>query len=273
MISRLKRIGNLFLTGVLLTGVLTGCSDQLSPKTIFSQMNESLSEVTSFANDVTIDVKLESVVHITESCLELQMQSTTDPEAGYVKGNALIRLDKTKLESPMEIYHVHEDGKKVTYSSLDNVWTKEVSSEDVSSSGISISQDFLRNMKNICEEFHLAEETVELYGKDCYEMYGQITGSDLKKLVGEEMLYGYGLIEIPDEKSLDELLIPITVDIYTEDLLPARIFVDMTDEMNELYDEFDGAMNVNDFTIDLKFLDYNEIGLITVPEEVKQAAM
>ena len=72
---------------------------------------------------------------------------------------------------------------------------------------------------------------------------------------------------------IDELPIPITIDVYTENMLPARIHVDMTDEMNDLYDQYGESMNVNDFSIDLKFSKYNEIDTITVPEEVKQAVL
>ncbi|MBO5460545.1 MAG: hypothetical protein J5983_01945 [Ruminococcus sp.] len=273
MNNRLKRVFGLLMTGMILAGGATGCADEITPKKIITAMGENIGGVTSFANDVTVDVKLESVVHITEACMELQMESTLEPKASHAQGTALVRLDDTKLESPMEIYYVTEDGGMATYSSLDQVWTKEVSGENNISTGITIDGDFLEKMEEVSDGFSLAEESVELGDKECYEMYGEMTVNDLKGLVGEEMLYGYGLIEIPEKDAVDELVIPVIFDVYKDELLPARIFVDMTDEMNVLYEEYGETMNVNDFTIDLKFLDYNQIEPIEVPEEVRKSVL
>lgn len=63
--------------------------------------------------------------------------------------------------------------------------------------------------------------------------------------LGEEMIQAYGLVDLPDQDALDTLEIPVTVDIYKKEKLPARIIVDMTDVMDELYQSFGKTTNVN----------------------------
>ena len=43
------------------------------------------------------------------------------------------------------------------------------------------------------------------------------------------MMRAFGLVELPEEDAISGLSVPITIDIYKEEMLPARIIVDMTD--------------------------------------------
>ena len=47
--------------------------------------------------------------------------------------------------------------------------------------------------------------------------------------------------------------------------------MDMTDVMNDLYDEYGKSTNVNDFTIQLGYTGFDNVGEIQVPQEVKDA--
>ena len=89
--------------------------------------------------------------------------------------------------------------------------------------------------------------------------------------LGEEMIQAYGLVDLPDQDALDTLEIPVTVDIYKKEKLPARIIVDMTDVMDELYQSFGKTTNVNFYNIELGNNGYDNVGQIQVPEDVKQA--
>ena len=265
-----KKCGAVLLICVLIVGVLSGCIRKTTPKTIVVEMVGNLSQVTSFANDISIDVKLEDVLHVTEACMDITMESTLNPKAGHAKGSASIKIFDTELESPLEIYQVIEDGENVTYSSLDNLWQRNVQ-EDSEVPGISIDGGMFQNLETLVEQFNLAETLVSVNDKECYEMYGEIKGTDLMSLVGEDLMSAYEIVEIPEKDAVNELLIPVTIDVYKEIMLPARIHVDMTDEMNDFYDEIGESMNVNDFSIDIKFSDYNEVDTITVPEEIKMS--
>lgn len=89
--------------------------------------------------------------------------------------------------------------------------------------------------------------------------------------LGREMIQAYGLVDLPDPEALDHLEIPVIVDIYQKERLPARIIVDMTDVMGELYDSYDKTTNVNFYNIELVYHGYDDVKPIQVPESVKQA--
>lgn len=265
-----KRYYTVFLGCLFVIGILSGCIGKTTPKTIVTKMVVNLSRVTSFANEISVDVKLEDIIHVTEVSMDMAMENTLDPKAGHAKGTAGVKIFDTELTSPLEIYQVIEDGQSVTYSGMDNIWQKTVSSDE-GITGFSLEGGLFQDLETLVDQFVLAEELVEVNGKECYEIYGEIKGEDLISLVGEDLLNAYGIVEIPEKEAVYELLIPITIDIYKEEMLPARIFVDMTDEMNAFYDIIKESMNVNDFTIDIHFLNYNEVGEITVPDEVKES--
>ena len=127
-------------------------------------------------------------------------------------------------------------------------------------------------MSNSVEDFEIADSMIEVNGEECYQMYGEVTGENLKGLIGGQMLNAYGLVKLPDEDAVSELVIPITFNIYKEKLLPARIVVDMSEAMNGLYDKFEKTTNVNSYSIKLDFDKYGTVEEIRVPEEVKAAA-
>jgi len=68
------------------------------------------------------------------------------------------------------------------------------------------------------------------------------------------------------------LKIPVIFEIYKDEMLPARILVDMSDVLNELYESYGETSKVNLYSIDLKFTDFDQVDAIEVPEEVKEAA-
>lgn len=265
-----RKYYTVLLVCLFVIGILSGCIKKTTPKTIVTKMVVNLSRVTSFANDISVDVKLEDIIHVTEVSMDMAMENTLDPKAGHAKGTAGVKIFNTELTSPLEIYQVIEDGQSVTYSGMDNIWQKTVSSDE-GITGFSLDGGLFQELETLVDQFSLSEEPVEVNGKECYEIYGEIKGEDLISLVGEDLMNAYGIVEIPEKEAVYELLIPITIDIYKEEMLPARIFVDMTDEMNAFYDNIKESMNVNDFTIDIHFLNYNEVGEITVPDEVKES--
>lgn len=232
-------------------------------------MSQNLKDVESFSNTVKADIKMEDVVHVTEVSMDMKMENTLEPRAGHARGTANVNFRGVRLSSDMEIYQVKEEEEYVTYSSMDGVWSREASKEE-KTSGLSLDSGMLQKMGEATDSFHIAEETVDVNGKECYQMYGEVTGEEIMGLLGKEMIHAYGLVEIPDEEAIADLTVPVTFDIYKEEILPARIIVDMTDVLNDLYDEYGETTDVNDFTVELGFTEYNSVGKILVPEEVKE---
>ena len=123
----------------------------------------------------------------------------------------------------------------------------------------------------VLEEFRLADEPVTVEGKDCYQMYGDVKGEDLMGLLGRDMINAFGLVDLPSEEAVKELEVPVIFDIYIDEMLPARIIVDMSGVLNELYDSYGETTKVNLYSIELVFTDYDQTEKITVPQEVRDA--
>lgn len=180
-----------------------------------------------------------------------------------------MKLNDNLVSSNMEIYQVEEGDKYVTYSSLYEQWSRTESENSASSGGTET--DFFQSARAEIEDFTLARQPVKVREKTCYEIYGDMQGKKLMDFLGEEMIQAYGLVDLPDQDALDTLEIPVTVDIYKKEKLPARIIVDMTEIMDELYQSYGKTTNVNFYNIELVYQGYDDVKPIQVPESVKQA--
>lgn len=243
----------------------------MTPRKLMSSVSKNMLDITSFSNDVNLDIELEDVLHTTAVSMDITMENTLKPKAGHALGTAHLKLRGAELEGVLEIYQVEEDGQNVVYSSLDGNWTREAS-DQAKTSGMTLDSSLFAQMEKSMDDFRIAEQTVEVNGRECYQMYGEVSGKDLMGLVGSGMINAYGLVKLPDESAVLESMIPITFDVYQDEMLPARIIVDMTDVMNGLYDQFDHSTNVNNFVIKLAFTGYNQVEEIRVPEEISGRA-
>lgn len=261
----------LVLTVGFCASLICGCSGKMTPKKMMKQVEKNLSEVTSFANKVEMDIKMEELVHYTKVTMDMEMENTMEPKAGHARGTAEVTMRGVSLNSEMEIYQVAEDGNQVTYSGLDGQWSQETAEK--STGGIALDKNLFSEMGDSIDSFRLAEQPVEVDGKECYEMYGNVTGKELTGVLGSQMIHGFGLVELPDDSAVAQLEIPVIFDIYHEEMLPARMIVDMTEVLNELYDTLGESTDVTHYVIVLSFMEYNQIDEITVPEEVKNCAV
>ena len=73
-------------------------------------------------------------------------------------------------------------------------------------------------------------------------------------------------------KKLSKYIIEQNNDIYKEELLPAKIVVDMSDVIGDLYKSYGETTKVNLYSIVLQFTDYNKVDEIHVPDEIKNSA-
>ena len=268
MKNNLKRIVILFLAMTICFGTITGCSGRLTPKKLMKNITKNLKLIKSVSNSMNMNVELEDVFDTTRITMDMLMENTVDPQAGHASGAAHVKMNETEVGSDIEIYQVNEDGAFVTYSSMYGQWSRESAENSKKST---FNGNLFEEAGESIESFRLAEQNVTVEEQECYEMYGDISGKELLGFMGLEMMGAFGLVEIPDPDAIMKLQIPVIIDVYKEEMLPARVIVDMTDVMNELYDEYGKSTNVNDFTIKLGYTGFDQVEKIEVPTEVLQA--
>lgn len=268
MRKNVKKAGSVILLLICCMLLSVGCSGKLTPKKLMSAVSENLADEKSVTNTLNMYIELEDVLDIMKISMDMQMENTVSPKAGHAKGTAEVDLSGTKVGSDIEIYQVNEGDEYVTYSSMYDKWSREISD---SSQESTFNGNIFEEAGDSIKSFHIAEQTTKFHDKECYQMYGDIAGKELLQFMGLDMMGAFGLVEIPDKDAMAELTIPVTIEVYKEEMLPARIIVDMTDVMNNLYDKYDEPTNVNDFTIELGYKGFNEVEEIQVPQEVKDA--
>ena len=173
-----KRAGCLALM-VLSMCMLTACGEKMTPEKLMESMSTNMSGITSFANKVKLNFELEDVLYTTSVSMDISLESTSDPKAGHALGKAHIKMRGAELESVLEVYQVMEDGRRATYSSLDGNWSKEIS-EHTKGSVITIDNSLFSTMSDSVEDFEIADSMIEVNGEECYQMYGEVTGENLK---------------------------------------------------------------------------------------------
>lgn len=273
MTKLIKRACFMTMAFVLCIG-MAGCSSKLTPKKLMTSVEKNLAESKSVTNTLHSEVEMEGLVDLTRVTMDMTMENTVKPMAGHAQGITAVKMNDTNLASNIELYQVQEDGKDVTYSKMYDKWSRaeaDDSQEALDGIDSGLTGNIFEEAGDSLEEFRIAKEAVEVNEKQCYEMYGDITGGELLKFLGMDMMGAFGLVELPDNDVIMKMKIPVTIDIYQKEKLPARIIVDMTDVMNDLYDQYKKATNVNDFTIELVYTDFDQVKEIQVPQAVKDA--
>lgn len=267
--SKYAKKGFSIITLGIFCAILTmGCSSKMTPKKMMASVTENLAKVKSVTNTLSMDIELEDVLDTMKISMDMKMENTVKPKAGHAAGTAEVEFSGTKLGSDIEIYQVEEGAEAVTYSRMYDKWSREATDSTQKST---FNGNLFQEAGDSIETFRIAEQNVEVDQKECYQLYGNVTGKELLEFMGLDMMGAFGLVEIPDEDAIVNLSVPITIEVYKEEMLPARVIVDMTDVMNELYDKYDKSTNVNDFTIELGYTGFGEVKKIQVPDEVKEA--
>ncbi|MBU3875643.1 hypothetical protein HGO97_007440 [Faecalicatena sp. AGMB00832] len=268
MIKYVKKGQSIILLGILCTILTVGCSSKMTPKKMMASVSTNLAKAKSVTNTLRMDIELEDVLDTMKINMDMKMENTVKPKAGHALGSAEVEFGGTKLGSDIEIYQVNEGREAVTYSRMYDKWSREASDNSKKST---FNGNLFQEAGDSIESFRIAEQNVEVDHKECYQMYGNVTGKELLEFMGLDMMGAFGLVEIPDEDAITSLEVPVTIEVYKEDMLPARVIVDMTDVMNELYDKYDKSTNVNDFTIELGYTGFDDVKEILVPQEVKDS--
>ena len=150
-------------------------------------------------------------------------------------------------------------------------WTKEETDVEDSDSEDASTGDFEKIAEDIAKSadaFTLSEEKTEVDGKKCFELKGKIDGSEVSDLMEDEMMGDLSSAGM-DSEALDEVTIPCTMEIYEEDLLPAKISFDMKSAMADMAEE--SGLEINEFYMNVTYVEFDGVGEIKVPKDVIEA--
>ena len=166
-----------------------------------------------------------------------------------------------------EIYQTEEKDETVSYTNMQNTWSRSPAEDAEIELSPEIAEEIAEEFAEEAGSLTLEEETAEVNGKACYKLTGTVAGDVLEGVADAKMLNSLGLGGRLTEGALEQMRFPCEILVYQEELLPARIFVDLKESAAETLGF--GENEINTYYLDLTILEYNTAEKVQVPEEVR----
>lgn len=261
-----RKLMALGLTAVMAAGLLSGCGKKATPENLLRDMQKNAEKTESALLNFKMDVAMGDGTNDIGLGMDINMETTTEPEASHGKGTVSINMSGMDFSVETEMYSVKEGEEYVTYTLMEDQWTKEVTDDGEMTGEVDSIAD---NVEEYADQFELAEDLVTVNDKECFELSGELDGDLFSEMMQTDMLdslAGYGI----DEDTLSDMVFPCTIDIYKDSILPARLYFDMTESMAPLLE--DSGVTVSECYVDMTFMEYDTVEEITVPEEAVSSA-
>lgn len=235
---------------------------------VLRQSQENLANVSSYSG--SMDMKLGMAISMDGSTTDLNMgmngtyQSVKEPHGFYMNGS--LSLSILNLEEPFESYIVEEDGKTISYTKVYNEWS---STEGATSMATDYS-DLYGNLSGVA--YTMENQTSKYNDKEVYVLKAHIDGDNLGAVVGSAA----ALAGATDAQIVNGMIADITIQVYTDTMLPASTSVVFTRVEAEAAAPAEGETEaaieqtiLKSISLTMYYDDYNSITQIAVPEEAK----
>ena len=254
------------LTAAMAAGLISGCATKATPENLLRDMQKNAEKTESSLLSFKMEMAMGDGTTDISLGMDMNMETTTEPEAAHGKGTVSINMGGIDFSVETETYSVQEDDEYVTYTLIEDQWTKEVTDDGEITGEVESIAD---NMEEYADQFTLAEDLVTVNDKECFELTGELDGDLFSEMMQTDMtdsLAGYGI----DEETLSDMVFPCTIDIYKDSILPARLYFDMKDTMAPAME--DSGVTISECYVDMTFMEYDTVEEITVPEEAVSSA-
>lgn len=254
------------LTAAMTAGLISGCATKATPENLLRDMQKNAEKTESSLLSFKMEMAMGDGTTDISLGMDMNMETTTEPEAAHGKGTVSINMGGIDFSAETETYSVQEDDEYVTYTLIEDQWTKEVTDDGEITGEVESIAD---NMEEYADQFTLAEDLVTVNDKECFELTGELDGDLFSEMMQTDMtdsLAGYGI----DEEKLSDMVFPCTIDIYKDSILPARLYFDMKDTMTPAME--DSGVTISECYVDMTFMEYDTVEEITVPEEAVSSA-
>lgn len=254
---------------VMTATLVVGCGKKATPENLFKDMGKNLEKTKSVSSNMKIEASLSDGTSTIGLSMDMDMDSTKKPEAAYGKGKVKMMVGGSDIGMDMELYQVEENDETITYMNAVDQWTRSEVDEEESMTD----PEFVEDFSDMADAFRLSEELSKVNDKECFELVGKIKGEDLKEAIDGDMLDGLGLGEALDTKKLKDVQIPCTIDVYKDEILPARIYIDLKDVVAKLTGDSESGALAENYYVEMTYMEYNKVKEIMVPDEVKSSAV
>ena len=290
--------GLALLLALMMVLSLTACDNLQTLKTV-----RKIQKLESYHADCSVDMNM-GLGMLGQSLMNLEFHIGADADVNRdpLLGEGTFQAELMDETREGQFYFAKEDDTLTLYLSTDGGETWKATPIDLSEStpdtGFGLSKESLEWMLKAAATFEeTGEEEINDYTATVYE--GFISGEELKAMMDEADALGAvatGMELDPDELQLEEVGdIPVTVALDKESGLPVRFTVDLSALMDSMLPLFlqvvtkasaesgeDAGeilgllsfmeVSFDEFLITVHLSDFDEMGEVTIPEEVLEAA-
>ncbi|HJA99918.1 MAG TPA: hypothetical protein H9780_01995 [Candidatus Mediterraneibacter merdavium] len=265
MRTQARKLAAAGLTAAMTVTMLAACGTKATPENLLRDMSKRAEETESITANIKMELDVAASGESVRMGVDFDMETITEPEMSSAKGSVSLGSGDMDITMEMETYSEKKDDEYVIYTMMDDMWSVETadSAEMTADMGI-VSEDF----QKFSDRFELKDELVEVNGKDCFELTGELDGELLAQMMDEDMMSsftGFGA----DESDLADMILPCTIDIYKDSILPARIYFDMGDSLFPLLEGL--GMEKAECSVEMTFLEYDSVKEIVIPQEALEA--
>lgn len=267
-----KKLTATMTTAALILSIAVGaagCGKKATPENLLKDLNENLKKVESVSANMKMTSAMGDDTDSVGMSMDVDMESVRKPAATHMDGELTIKYNGTDINTTIEAYALIEDDEVVTYTNMNEEWTKSTS-DDVEDA---LDINAFEKLSKTHESFKKKEDLVKVNDKECFELTGKIGGKYLEGIMDEDLMNSFGSSEdILDEEEMEKAKIPCTIDIYKDSILPAKIHIDLKDLVQKSYADGYQNLDVDDYFVEITYNEYDNIKEIKVPKEALEAA-
>lgn len=270
MEKRAKRLALVGLAAAMTAALLSGCGGKpkavkATPENLLRDMADRVDDIESVLMNIQFEMELSGGAEAMAIGFDIDMESTMDPEKSYAKGVISIGMSGTSFDTELEMYSVEEEDQYVTYTKVADQWTKETDSAE---EALGDMEGMAGDIEEYADHFELESDLAEINDRECFELTGELEGDIFADLFASGMMDSFSEYGI-DEDAAADMVLPCTVDIYRDSILPARIYFDLTDILEPMMEQ--SGIAASDYYVEITFMEYDSVEEIIVPDEALEA--
>lgn len=269
MKRKFKKIVAAGLVLVLAMLMTAGCKKKATPENLFDDVGKNMKDVESFGANIKASVAMADAATAISADIDLNMETVLKQQASHVDGSINMNVSGADIGMKIELYQLKDKKESISYVKLMDQWTKTTDEEDKEIADL----EAINDLGDMAEAFTLEKELSEVEGEKCFRLTAELKGEELESILNEDLLDAVGAGELIDMDKLKESKIPCTIDIYKENILPARVHIDMAGVMGKLLEDSAEVPDSIEYYVEMIYKDYGKIKDIKVPKEVEEAAV
>lgn len=256
---KIQRLG-LTALGIASVMLISGCgvekTNEITLKDILNNLQSQKSFTAVFKMEMHLGEDDDEVV----TTVKMDLENTAEPEVSHGSGSIDIETNGTTLVTGIERYLLKEDGKYVSYAMDEGEWRKSEMDGKEKKAAIGSLHSGLKEYE---DKFQPKEGKAEVNGQECFQFAGELSADILESIAQLNLTEFFSGYEI-DESQIDNLVFSCIFDVYQENNLPARIYLDMKDALTPILKET--GVTVGECYAELTCMEYNNVDEITVPD-------